>query len=331
VGGDAAIHKECYRCGIDYTDILLLGSKAQIEKFIIKMKRQPGCFKDLASEIESLFDKSYGKITIDNKIFDFKKDFLILGILNVTPDSFSDSGKFLKFDDAICRVEQMIKEGANVIDVGGESTKPGSDRVGVEEEIDRTIKVIKHIRNNFDVIISIDSYKPEVIKEALKAGATIINDINNGASIFTLHEEVLKYNAYVISMMNKGKIAGSEGVGSKDIISDFLMFKNDYTKKVEDLGISKDKLIFDPGIGFGLSDEDISKIIKYANFNFNVCYGLSRKSYLGRLFSREVFERDELSNSISLYLMLQGVKIFRTHDPKGLSDIIKFYNELKRF
>lgn len=331
VGGDAAIHKECYRCGIDFTDILLLGSKAQIEKFIVKMKRQPNCFNDLTSGIESLFDKSYNRIIIDNKIFDLKKDFLVLGVLNVTPDSLSDSGKFLKFDDAIYHVEQMIKEGANVIDVGGESTKPGSTRVGIDEEIDRTIKVIKYIKNNFDVIISIDSYKPKVIKEALKAGATIINDINNGESIFEIYKEVLKYNAYVISMMNRGNIAGSKGVSSKDIISDFLMFKNNYSKKVETLGISKDKLIFDPGIGFGLSDEDITKIIKYANFNFNVCYGLSRKSYLGRLFGREIFERDELSNSISLYLMLQGVKIFRTHDPKGLSDIIKFYNELKRF
>jgi dihydropteroate synthase len=331
-GGDAAISKNSYNCKSKLTDILLMGTDSNFKKFISKMSMQPSCFNKLTKDIEKLFLNNK-KITIKDKTYNLEKDFLIMGVLNLTPDSFSDGGKFNSYDMAMKRVESFIKDGANVIDVGGESTRPSAKKIDSNEELDRIYKVIEGIKKNFNVFVSVDTYKTKVIKEVLKLGVDLINDVSGGKGIKENIKDIIKNNVSAIAMMNKGKsITGSRAI--KDLKNPEQAFYDFYEKTKKDflsLGLNEDKIIFDPGIGFGLSKNDISKIIKNAKtFNFPTCFGLSRKSYLSTISDVEVLERDNLSNSISLYLMLEGVRMFRTHDVKGLINTIKFYKTLEK-
>lgn len=323
-GGDAAINKGCYSCSVAETDVILMGTCACYDRFLSKMRMQPECFSELTKKIERV---------VLNKM---NNDFLIIGILNVTPDSFSDGGKYNNYDAAMEQAEQLVKDGANVIDVGGESTRPSAQKVSVQEEMDRVLPVIDAVRKNFDAKVSIDSYKPEIIKAALKSGAKLVNDVSGGVAVFETSRDIIEHEASVIIMMNRtegGIFGSSSNVILKDPVYSFLSFCEDTKNKLTGLGHKEANIMFDPGIGFGLSDEDMGRILNNISSatgsGLRVCLGLSRKSYLGRLTGLNVDERDGISNAISLYLMRDGVRIFRTHDVKGLNSVVKFYRSVE--
>ncbi|MBN1115012.1 MAG: dihydropteroate synthase [Oligoflexia bacterium] len=332
-GGDAAVNRNSYSCRVDSTDVLLMGSMSALERFSVKLKRQPYCFGDLALKIESLLANRGARIYIGDMLLELPRDFVVMGILNVTDNSFSDGGKYLDYDSAMKKAGELVRDGSTVIDVGGESTRPGSRGISAAEETDRVIPVIEGIKKNFEVPVSVDSCKPEVLMEAIKAGARMANDISNGSAIAQVADIMVEYKTTALAMMNRNP-DGVSGVTPDSDIEDepvavFLDFITGTGKMLEDSGIARERIIYDPGIGFGFSVNDTGRLLKniysVTAQGIPVCVGLSRKSYLGKITGLSVERRDPLTNAASLFLMEQGARIFRTHDPEGLNNVISLY------
>ena len=318
-GGDAAISNKSYNCSATHTDVLLMGSTTCFTRFLKKMKMQPECFAPLTREIERVVTNEPPRLRIAGRDYDLSKEIISIGILNVTPDSFSDGGKYLKYDDAFKKAEQLLEHGANFIDVGGESTRPGSARVSLQEEQDRVLPIVEAVTRKFGPVVSIDSYKSELLREALKAGAKIVNDVSSGAAVSAVAKDIMANDAAAIVMMNRSEndVAGSAAKDNvADPVAEFVAFCHETKDNLVKLGLSQNSLMMDPGIGFGLSDSDVNTMLTNAyslsGSGFAVCWGISRKSFMGRTVGVELSDRDGLSNAISLYLLSQGVKIFRT-------------------
>ena len=248
-----------------------------------------------------------------------KKQSLIMGILNITPDSFSDGGDFFEKNIAIDRALEMVEKGADIIDIGGESTRPFSDSVSLKEEISRVIPVIEGICKESDVCISIDTTKSKVASEALEAGASVINDISAMEIDSLMVDVALKFNCPIVLMHMKGIPKNmQDNPQYQSLISDikeYLLARIDF---VVSKGIDRNKIIIDPGIGFGKTVENNFEIInnldQFVKMNFPVLLGASRKSFIG--VSLNLPENDRLEGSIAANIigLQKGAKIFRVHD-----------------
>ena len=248
-----------------------------------------------------------------------KKQSLIMGILNITPDSFSDGGDFFEKNIAIDRALEMVEQGAEIIDIGGESTRPFSDPVSLKEEISRVIPVIEGICKESDVCISIDTTKSKVASEALEAGASLINDISAMEIDSLMVDVALKFNCPIVLMHMKGIPKNmQDNPQYESLISDikeYLLARIDFAVSK---GIDRNKIIIDPGIGFGKTVENNFEIInnldQFVKMNFPVLLGASRKSFIGA--SLNLPEKDRLEGSIAANIigLQKGAKIFRVHD-----------------
>ena len=248
-----------------------------------------------------------------------KKQSLIMGILNITPDSFSDGGDFFEKNIAIDRALEMVEQGADIIDIGGESTRPFSDSVSLKEEISRVIPVIEGICKESDVCISIDTTKSKVACEALEAGASVINDISAMEIDSLMVDVALKFNCPIVLMHMKGIPKNmQDNPQYQSLISDikeYLLARIDF---VVSKGIDRNKIIIDPGIGFGKTVENNFEIInnldQFVKMNLPVLLGASRKSFIGT--SLNLPEKDRLEGSIAANIigLQKGAKIFRVHD-----------------
>jgi len=248
-----------------------------------------------------------------------KKQSLIMGILNITPDSFSDGGAFFEKNIAIDRALEMVEQGADIIDIGGESTRPFSDSVSLKEEISRVIPVIEGICKESDVCISIDTTKSKVASEALEAGASVINDISAMEIDSLMVDVALKFNCPIVLMHMKGIPKNmQDNPQYQSLISDikeYLLARIDF---VVSKGIDRNKIIIDPGIGFGKTVKNNFEIInnldQFVKMNLPVLLGASRKSFIG--VSLNLPEKDRLEGSIAANIigLQKGAKIFRVHD-----------------
>ena len=248
-----------------------------------------------------------------------KKQSLIMGILNITPDSFSDGGDFFEKNIAIDRALEMVEQGADIIDIGGESTRPFSDSVSLKEEISRVIPVIEGICKESDVCISIDTTKSKVASEALEAGASVINDISAMEIDSLMVDVALKFICPIVLMHMKGVPKNKQDNPQyQSLISDikeYLLARIDF---VVSKGIDRNKIIIDPGIGFGKTVENNFEIInnldQFVKMNLPVLLGASRKSFIG--VSLNLPENDRLEGSIAANIigLQKGAKIFRVHD-----------------
>jgi len=272
----------------------------------------------------------------------------IMGILNVTPDSFYDGGKYFSFSDAIKHAEKLVSEGADIIDVGGESTRPNSEPISIEEETKRVIPVIKEIKKTFpNIILSIDSYKYEVVKQAVELGVEIVNDIY--ALRFSPQTvELLKTypNTKVVLMHMKGtpktmQVNPQYPYGVVNEIKDFFVER---VKFLFENNIEPERIILDPGIGFGKTTQHNIEILKNIdgfktlnidgkNYNFKILIGLSRKSFIGRILGSEEKpippeERYEGTIVLHTYCILKQVDILRVHDVKATKQAIKLIQSL---
>ena len=262
-----------------------------------------------------------------------KKQSLIMGILNVTPDSFSDGGDFFEKNIAIDRALEMVKQGADIIDIGGESTRPFSDSVSLKEEISRVIPVIEGISKESDVCISIDTTKSRVAIEALEVGASLINDISAMEIDSAMVDVALKFNCPIVLMHMKGIPKNmQDNPQYKSLISDikeYLLARIDF---VVSKGIDRKKIIIDPGIGFGKSVKDNFEIInnldQFVKMNHPVLLGASRKSFIGT--SLNLPEKDRLEGSIAANIigLQKGAKIFRVHDVVETSRAMVIANKI---
>ncbi|MEA4805208.1 dihydropteroate synthase [Acetobacterium wieringae] len=249
---------------------------------------------------------------IGNKNFDLSNQVLIMGILNVTPDSFSDGGKFNNLDASLRQVEKMILDGAEIIDLGGESTRPGHTQISDAEEIERVVPMIEAIRQRFDIPISIDTYKGSVGAAALAAGADMVNDIWGFKYDPSLAEFTAKYQVPCVLMHNRNNQTYQHLMG--DIIRDLQESINIALKA----GISRDAIILDPGIGFAKdyaqNMETMHHLEDLQTLGYPVLLGTSRKGFIGLTLDLPVTERVEGTVATTVIGIMKGASIIRVHD-----------------
>ena len=248
-------------------------------------------------------------------MFDFGEKTYIMGILNVTPDSFSDGGEYTNVELAIKHSKEMIEQGADIIDIGGESTRPGSALVDESEEIKRVIPVVKKLINSIDVPISVDTYKSSVASEVLKMGVPMINDIWGLQKDKLMADVIAKHDAYVVIMHNQDGTEYEEDIMLS--INKFLRNSIEIAKKA---GIKEDKIILDPGIGFGKTSEQNMYVMKHIDelkeLGYPILLGTSRKSMIGKILDLPAKERVEGTIATTVMGIIQGVDIVRVHDIK---------------
>jgi len=251
---------------------------------------------------------------IGNREFDLNNRTYIMGILNMTPDSFSDGGRWNELDAALRRVEDMIQEGADIIDVGGESTRPGHSQISENEECERVVPIIQKIRSRFDVPISIDTCKSRVAEAALQAGAHLVNDIWGFKYDNEIAAVTAKYDAYCCLMHNK------EEAVYENFMQDVLRELQESVEIAKAAGISKEKIILDPGVGFAKSYQEnleaIRNVDRLHELQLPILLGTSRKSCIGLTLNLPSDERVEGTIATTVIGVMRGCAFVRVHDIK---------------
>lgn len=259
-----------------------------------------------------------GKMKIGNKVFDLHNHTYIMAILNVTPDSFSDGNSYQTIDDVLYRVEDMLSQGAHIIDVGGESTRPGHTVISDDEEIHRVVPAIEAITTRFDVPVSIDTYKYSVAEAALKSGAHMVNDIWGlqyaADTQHTMAQVIAKYDAACCLMHNQ------EQPVYQAFLPDCIAFLQKSTELALAFGIAADKIILDPGVGFGKTYEQNLDVMRnltaFHNLNYPMLLGTSRKSMIGLALNLPTHERLEGTLVTTVMAVMAGWNFVRVHDIK---------------
>lgn len=265
---------------------------------------------------------------IGKKTFDTKHHTYIMGILNVTPDSFSDGGKFNSLDAALYHAKEMAEQGVDIFDVGGESTRPGHVQISDEEEISRVVPVIEKLKTEFDIPVSVDTYKSKVAEAALQAGADLVNDIWGLKYDADMAGVIAKYKAACCLMHNR------DNINYQNFIEDVL---NDLRESVEianQAGIEDDKIMLDPGIGFGKTYEMNLEMMKQVGvlqkLGYPILLGTSRKSMIGLTLDLPANQREEGTLVTTVMGMMNGCSFVRVHDVKANYRAIKMTEAILR-
>ncbi len=257
---------------------------------------------------------------------DFSKKTMIMGILNITPDSFSDGGSYVDLNAAIKHAREMVEDGADIIDVGGESTRPGHERISDEEEIARVVPVIKALVKEVNVPISIDTYKSEVAKQAIEAGAHIINDIWGAKADPKMAEVAATYHVPIILMHNR------DNKNYSNLIDDMIIDLKESIEIVRKAGVKDENIILDPGVGFAKTFEDnietIRQLDRFYELGYPVLLGTSRKTFIGNVFDLPPTERDEGTGATTCIGIQKGCDIVRVHNVKMNARLAKMMDVL---
>ena len=318
LGGDAAVHRDVIVNKVETTDVMLLGTVRQLEKLTPKLAAQPFGLKQIGQDLKimlaNLEPPKSRILDCRGKSLRLGERTLIMGILNLTPDSFSDGGKHNTLESAILQAERLISDGADILDIGAESTRPGHMEVSAEEEWKRLEPVLKTLKERVNVPISIDTYKAEVAAKALEAGAEIINDIWGLQKDPDMARVVGEYSAPVVVMHNQS------GTVYHQLLGDILGFLRKSIELAEAHGLSGDQIIIDPGIGFGKNTEQnlevMSRLAEFKSLGRPVLLGTSRKTMIGQTLDLPVEERLEGTLATSVLGVAAGADIIRVHDVK---------------
>ncbi len=331
--GDVITSRDSLTKNSGSTDVIIQGTVKSIKSLTGKINEQPFGLKDLSVDLESYIErmdeKRYRKeLIISGKKFNLNKDTLIMGILNVTPDSFYDGGYYFEKDKAYARIETIVKEGAHIIDVGGMSTRPGSIPVSLEDEVERIIPVIEYIGKNYDILISADTYRSEVARRAIAAGAHIINDISGLSMDPDMAKVVAESGVSVVIMHIKGTPENMQkNPEYENVMDEIYDYLEDKTNMAIDSGIKQEKIIVDPGIGFGKTLEHnleiLNKACEFRMLGYPLLIGASRKSFIGNILDLPAEERLEGSLAAAVCLVMGGVDILRVHDVKETIKAVK--------
>jgi len=321
LGGDVAVDGRGLDCSANQTDALLMGTQKHFEKLILKLEQYPDLQllgQSIKETLKNISKTNYS-IRCRKRTLILGKRTLLMGVLNVTPDSFSDGGLFFDKEKAKAHGLRMVEEGADIIDIGGESTRPGSKPLELKEELRRVIPVIDSIAKEVEVPISIDTYKSTVAQRAIEAGAEIINDISGLNFDQSLAKVAAKEDTPLVLM----HIRGTPETMQKDVhydslFSEILQCLKVSIQRAESAGLDPRQIIIDPGIGFGKTVEDNLLIIKNL-FEFRILgkpilLGTSRKSFIGKILNTEVGDRLEGTLSSAAIGVLNGAHIIRSHD-----------------
>ena len=258
---------------------------------------------------------------IGNRFFDTQNHTYIMGILNITPDSFSDGGKWNHLDEALRHTEAMIADGADIIDIGGESTRPGHTPVSAEEEAQRVLPVIEAVRKRFDIPISVDTFKSSVAESAIQTGADLVNDIWGLKYDSEMGAVIAKYDVACCLMHNKSNTEYN------NFLIDMLSETQECVNLARKAGIKDEKIILDPGVGFGktfeMNLETMNHLELFKNLGFPVLLGTSRKSMIGLALDLPVDQRVEGTLATSVIGVMKGWSFVRVHDVKENRRVIQ--------
>jgi len=269
------------------------------------------------------------KLVSRKKVLSLEKP-LVMGVLNLTPDSFSDGGKFNSKQKAVKRFDEMIEEGADIIDIGGESSGPGSQDVSLEDELNRVIPLLKEVRKHSDIWISIDTYKAEVAAQALREGADMINDVLSMRGDFNISKVIADEDVPVVFMYSKDHTARTTGDQKKydDVVAHIKAFFEDRIHIAEIHGIKREQIILDPGQGAFISGDPkyslqiLKRLKEFEEFNLPILIGSSRKSLIGMTLNLPLHERLEGSLACAAVAVMNGAKIIRAHDVRATRRIV---------
>ena len=332
VGGDAAVHRDVITNNVDATDVMLLGTARQLEHLANKVLAQPFGLNKIGHALKQLLTAlEPSKTRILNcrgKELKLGERTLVMGILNVTPDSFSDGGKYYNIEDAIAQAERIVQEGADILDIGAESTRPMHEGVSAEEEWHRLEPVLKTLLERVVIPISVDTYKASVAAKALEAGAHMINDVWGLQKDPDIARVVGDYQAPVIVMHNQ------DGTTYHHLMGDILTFLRQSIERAEAHGLSGDQIIVDPGIGFGKTTEQnlevMARLAEFRTLGHPVLLGTSRKSMIGKTLNQTVDERLEGTLATSVLGVVSGVDIIRVHDVQANSRAVQMADAIVR-
>ncbi|MBU0573931.1 MAG: dihydropteroate synthase [Candidatus Margulisbacteria bacterium] len=338
LGGEAATAHGVINCSVERSDILVFATLKQLSGLIEKLKQHPFGLKELANNLQlSIFNYQLipAPLKIGNREFGFGEKTFIMGILNVTPDSFSDGGRFLDADRAAEQAEKLVNEGADILDIGGESTRPGAYPVSADEEIRRILPVIKWIRANLPVPISVDTRKASVAETALNAGADMVNDVSGLRFDPKMAGVIAKHNKPVCIMHCQGDPKTmQENPFYSDIISEITDSLEESIEIAKNAGILCEKIIIDPGIGFGKTVADNLEIIKHLKefrvLGRPIMIGPSRKSYIGALLGKKEDNRVAGTAAAVAVAISNGADIIRVHDVAEMLDITEITDAITR-
>lgn len=344
-GGDAALHRDCITRKVERSDVVLMGSEKVFRRAIAALQGQPFSLKHIAREIHQAIDcfkRGALRHPPDEplpepvcRLYDaIAERTAVMGILNLTPDSFSDGGLHASADAAVEHGTRMIGDGADVIDVGGESSRPGAEPVSIDEEMSRVLPVIEKLASN-NVLISVDTYKPEVARAALDAGAHIVNDIT-GLADPAMVKLVTKRKCPVVMMHIKGtpETMQQEAV-YEDVTSEVMAYFRERIALAVEAGIAREMLIIDPGIGFAKTTEHNMEIIRnlgdLKSLGLPILIGTSRKRFIGQaLGDLPANERVEGTAATVALSIANGANIVRVHDVKEMSRVARMTDAIVR-
>ncbi len=334
-GADAAVPYSVLNLEDKNVDIIIMATLKQYEKLALKFSQQVFGLKNLGKEILKTIERYNHPVSrVRDEKFSQKK-FLLMGILNITPDSFSNGGIYFdNIDAAIIRAIEMHQQGADIIDVGGESSRPGSYPVDEEEELRRVIPVIRQLRKKVSCLISCDTSRSSVAKKALEEGADIINDIYALQRDDKMVQIIAESGCDVVLMHMKGTPETMQKDPSyQDVIGEICDFFRERIEFARNHGISENRIILDPGIGFGKRIQDNLEIIRrlreFTCFGLPIALGTSRKSFIGKIAGDAPVEKrlpGTIATCVSGYM--NGARIFRVHDVKEVYQALKIISEI---
>ena len=321
-GGDAAYSGKVAALSCDRTDIVLLLSEVVLPRFIAKLERQPFGLKRLAAKLSGMAPSLFKprRLKLRDRSLELGKRPYIMGILNITPDSFSDGSLHYSLEDAISHALRMIDEGADIIDIGGESTRPGSGAVDAAEELRRILGPVRHLADTTDAIISVDTMKPEVAEAALEAGAHMINDVSGLSTGPGIAEACARHEAGLVLMHMRGTPADMmRHTEYEQLVSDISSELLGRVDIALSCGVGPSSIVLDPGFGFsktaGQNVELLTRLSEFVNLGYPVLAGLSRKSTIGLLGGELVASRRVPGSIAALTAaIMAGADIVRVHD-----------------
>ncbi len=331
-GGEVAVNRGVVNNSVETSDVVLMGTKRQYTLLCKKLQAQPFKLKQIGQSILKCLDNSFEQriegLNCRGYSLPLGRQTLVMGILNVTPDSFSDGGKFFEKSKAVERALEMVELGADILDIGGESTRPKAEFVPAEREMERVLPVLEALIPNINIPVSVDTYKSSVAEAVLKAGAHMINDVWGLQADKDMARVMAKYDVPVVIMHNQ------KGTEYLDLIGDMFKFFAHSLDLAKAAGIKDENIILDPGIGFGKTTEQnlqvMSRLGEFRSLGYPILLGASRKSMIGNTLELPVDQRVEGNGATVALGIAAGADIVRVHEVKEMKRICKMTDAIVR-
>lgn len=337
LGGDAAVARGTIACSIDHTDVLLMGTRKQLAQLAIRLPRQPFGLKGLAERLSELLGQSASATVLKGQHHSLSLSRpQVMGIINVTPDSFYDGGACHDLDATLRQAEQQVKDGVDLFDVGGESTRPGAALVSEEVELERIVPVVKALARTFDLPISVDTNKAVVADAALACGADFINDISGLTFDVAMADVIARHRAGVFVMHTRGLPEEmQDNTDYDDLVCDVIASLRHSIALAREAGVDDASISVDPGIGFGKSVagnlEILRRLDEVVALGYPLLIGTSRKSFIGQVLGQPQPQQRLYGSLASVAVAVQqGAQLFRVHDVAPTRQVVDLAWAIRR-